>query len=71
MPVDMASGPDAFTAWSIGWVALALPIFFAARFGVARYRATIGERVRQWRLRRRECRQAANAIPGCPVPVCT
>jgi hypothetical protein len=26
---------------------LALPIFFAARYGVARYRATIGERVRQ------------------------
>ena len=26
---------------------LAVPIFFAARYGVARYRATLGERVRQ------------------------
>ena len=34
----------------VGWIALALPIFFAARFGVARYRATIGERVRQSRF---------------------
>ena len=34
----------------VGWVALALPVFFAARFGVARYRATIGERVRQSRF---------------------
>jgi uncharacterized protein (TIGR03546 family) len=31
----------------VGWVVLAVPIFFAARYGVARYRATIGERVRQ------------------------
>jgi uncharacterized protein (TIGR03546 family) len=31
----------------VGWLLLALPIFFAARYGVARYRATIGERVRQ------------------------
>jgi uncharacterized protein (TIGR03546 family) len=31
----------------VGWAVLALPIFFAARWGVARYRATIGERVRQ------------------------
>ena len=31
----------------VGWLALAVPIFFAARFGVARYRATIGERVRR------------------------
>jgi uncharacterized protein (TIGR03546 family) len=31
----------------VGWLALAVPIFFAARYGVARYRATIGERVRQ------------------------
>jgi hypothetical protein len=31
-------------------VALAVPIFFAARYGVARYRATIGERVRKSRL---------------------
>jgi uncharacterized protein (TIGR03546 family) len=29
------------------WAVLAIPIFFAARYGVARYRATIGERVRQ------------------------
>jgi len=33
----------------VGWVVLAVPIFFAARYGVARYRATIGERVRQSR----------------------
>jgi uncharacterized protein (TIGR03546 family) len=31
----------------VGWVVLAVPIFFAARWGIARYRATIGERVRQ------------------------
>ncbi len=31
----------------VGWLVLAIPIFFAARWGVARYRATIGERVRQ------------------------
>src|SRR5216117_1307975 len=31
----------------VGWLALTVPIFFAARYGVARYRATIGERVRQ------------------------
>jgi hypothetical protein len=31
-------------------VVLALPIFYAARFGVARYRATVGERVKQSRL---------------------
>jgi uncharacterized protein (TIGR03546 family) len=30
----------------VGWLVLAVPIFFAARYGVARYRATIGERVR-------------------------
>jgi uncharacterized protein (TIGR03546 family) len=29
------------------WALLAVPIFFASRYGVARYRATIGERVRQ------------------------
>lgn len=34
----------------VGWMILALPIFFAARYGVARYRATIGERVRQSRF---------------------
>jgi hypothetical protein len=31
-------------------VILAVPIYFAARWGVARYRATIGERVRQSRF---------------------
>jgi uncharacterized protein (TIGR03546 family) len=31
----------------VSWLALAIPIFFAARYGVAKYRATIGERVRQ------------------------
>jgi uncharacterized protein (TIGR03546 family) len=31
----------------VAWMVLAVPIFFAARYGVARYRATIGERVRQ------------------------
>ena len=31
-------------------VVLAVPIFFAARYGVARYRATIGERVRRSKL---------------------
>ena len=34
----------------VGWVVLAVPIFFAARFGVARYRATIGEKVRRSRF---------------------
>lgn len=33
----------------VGWLVLAVPIFFAARYGVARYRATIGERVRRSR----------------------
>jgi uncharacterized protein (TIGR03546 family) len=31
----------------VGWLVLAVPIFFAARWGIARYRSTIGERVRQ------------------------
>src|SRR6266545_6173942 len=31
----------------VSWLVLAIPIFFAARWGVARYRATLGERVRQ------------------------
>jgi uncharacterized protein (TIGR03546 family) len=31
----------------VTWLVLLVPIFFAARYGVARYRATIGERVRQ------------------------
>jgi uncharacterized protein (TIGR03546 family) len=34
----------------VAWLVLALPIFFAARYGVARYRATLGERVRRSRL---------------------
>jgi uncharacterized protein (TIGR03546 family) len=34
----------------VSWVVLAVPIFFAARYGIARYRATVGERVRQSRL---------------------
>jgi uncharacterized protein (TIGR03546 family) len=34
----------------VGWLVLAVPIFFAARWGVARYRATIGERVQQSRF---------------------
>lgn len=34
----------------VGWIVLAVPIFFAARYGVARYRATIGAKVRQSRL---------------------
>lgn len=31
----------------VAWTVLFLPIYFAARLGVVRYRATIGERVRQ------------------------
>src|SRR5919106_3708059 len=31
----------------IVWLALSLPIFFAARYAVSRYRATLGERVRR------------------------
>ena len=34
----------------VTWVVLAVPIFLAARSGVAKYRATIGERVRQSKL---------------------
>jgi uncharacterized protein (TIGR03546 family) len=34
----------------VSWLVLAIPIFFAARYGVARYRATVGERVRQSRF---------------------
>ncbi len=33
-----------------GWLLLAVPIFFGARWGVARYRATLGARVQQSRL---------------------
>ena len=36
----------------VGWVVLAIHIFFAARYGVARYRATVGERVRRSRFYR-------------------
>lgn len=32
------------------WLVMAIPIFFAARYGVAKYRATVGERVRQSRF---------------------
>jgi uncharacterized protein (TIGR03546 family) len=32
------------------WLAASLPIFFAARYGVARYRATVGEHVRRSRF---------------------
>jgi uncharacterized protein (TIGR03546 family) len=31
----------------VGWLVLTLPIFVAAKYGVARYRATIGARVQQ------------------------
>jgi uncharacterized protein (TIGR03546 family) len=34
----------------VSWGVLAVPIFFAARYGVTRYRATVGERVRQSRF---------------------
>ena len=34
----------------VAWLVLAVPIFVAARWGVARYRATIGERVQQSRF---------------------
>jgi uncharacterized protein (TIGR03546 family) len=34
----------------VGWALLAVPVFFAARYGVARYRATVGERVRRSRF---------------------
>jgi uncharacterized protein (TIGR03546 family) len=34
----------------VAWLVLALPIFFAARWGVARYRATLGQRVRRSRF---------------------
>jgi len=32
------------------WLALAMPLFFASRWGVARYRATVAERIKRWRL---------------------
>lgn len=34
----------------VSWLVLTIPIFFAARYGVAKYRATIGERVRQSKI---------------------
>ena len=34
----------------VGWLLLFVPIFFAARVGVVRYRATIGEKVKQSRF---------------------
>jgi hypothetical protein len=34
----------------VAWLGLALPVFVAARYGVARYRATLGERVRRSRF---------------------
>lgn len=34
----------------VGWLVLALPIFLLARLGVAKYRATYGERVRRSRF---------------------
>lgn len=34
----------------VGWLVLVMPIFVGARYGVARYRATIGERVRRSRF---------------------
>jgi uncharacterized protein (TIGR03546 family) len=34
----------------VGWLVLAFPIFVAAKYGVARYRATIGARVQQSKL---------------------
>lgn len=36
----------------VGWLLLFVPLFLAARIGVIRYRATIGERVKQSRLYR-------------------
>ena len=34
----------------VGWLVLFVPLYFATRAGVVRYRATMGERVRQSRL---------------------
>jgi uncharacterized protein (TIGR03546 family) len=34
----------------VGWLVLLVPIFLLARYGVARYRATVGERVRRSRF---------------------
>ncbi|HEX5437103.1 MAG TPA: TIGR03546 family protein [Gemmatimonadaceae bacterium] len=32
------------------WLLLTVPLFLLARYGVIRYRATLGERVRHWRI---------------------
>jgi uncharacterized protein (TIGR03546 family) len=32
------------------WLVLTVPLFFAARYGVLHYRATVGERIRQTRI---------------------
>ncbi len=34
----------------VAWLVLAVPIYFAAKYGVARYRATLGARVRESRF---------------------
>ncbi len=34
----------------VAWLALGVPIYFGAKYGVARYRATLGERVKQSRF---------------------
>jgi hypothetical protein len=34
----------------VGWLLLFLPIYFLARLGVVRYRATIGDRVKRSRF---------------------
>jgi len=34
----------------VGWMVLSIPIFFAARWGVSRYRATLLERLRRTKL---------------------
>jgi uncharacterized protein (TIGR03546 family) len=34
----------------IGWLVLFVPIYLLARFAVLRYRSTLGERIRQWRI---------------------
>jgi len=32
------------------WLLLGIPLFLVSRWGVARYRATVAERVKRWRL---------------------
>jgi uncharacterized protein (TIGR03546 family) len=36
----------------VGWLVLLIPIFFLARYGITRYRATVAERVRRSRFYR-------------------